>query len=246
MSTAGLQITQMSSGYGKTDVLHNINLTVNPGEIVTVIGSNGAGKSTTLRTISGLVRPTQGQTTFEGIDLARMEPDRIVRSGIVHVPEGRRIFSRLTVLENLEMGAYIRRDPYQKDLEQVYEFFPILSNRLTQKAGTLSGGEQQMLAIGRALLTKPKLLLLDEPSLGLAPLVVQDIFRIIRKIQEEGIMILLVEQNALQALKLANRAYVLETGRVVLEGPAEELLVSPQIQKSYLGQSIGRAEEEIA
>jgi len=234
--TTGLRIEGLCAGYGKIPVLHEVSLRVEPGEIVTVIGPNGAGKSTTLRTISGLLRPQQGQVIFNGEPVQGIEVDRLVGRGIIQVPEGRRIFSRLTVLENLDMGAYGRKDSIEKDLAYIFTLFPILKQRGSQKAGTLSGGEQQMLAMGRALLAQPKLLLLDEPSMGLAPLIVQDIFRIIKQIQEAGVMILLVEQNALQALKLADRGYVLEDGHIVLEGDAKELLTSPAVRRSYLAE----------
>jgi len=234
--TTGLRIEGLCAGYGKIPVLHEVSLRVEPGEIVTVIGPNGAGKSTTLRTISGLLRPQQGQVIFNGEPVQGIEVDRLVGRGIIQVPEGRRIFSRLTVLENLDMGAYGRKDSIEKDLAYIFTLFPILKQRGSQKAGTLSGGEQQMLAMGRALLAQPKLLLLDEPSMGLAPLIVQDIFRIIKQIQEAGVMILLVEQNALQALKLADRGYVLEDGHIVLAGDAKELLTSPAVRRSYLGE----------
>ncbi len=233
----GLVIEGLTCGYGQNSVLKEVSLRVNPGEIVSVIGPNGAGKSTTLRTISGLLRPRAGTIRFDGLALETLEPDVLVQKGIVQVPEGRRIFSRLTVQENLEMGAYGRRDSITQDLEKILGMFPILKERATQKAGTLSGGEQQMLAIGRALLSKPKLLLLDEPSMGLAPLIVQTIFRIINEIRAQGVMILLVEQNALQALKLADRGYVLEDGHIVLAGPAQELLGSSEVRKCYLGEA---------
>lgn len=234
--TTGLRIEGLCAGYGKIPVLHEVSLRVEPGEIVTVIGPNGAGKSTTLRTISGLLRPQQGQVIFNNEPVQGIAVDRLVGRGIIQVPEGRRIFSRLTVLENLDMGAYGRKDSIEQDLEYIFTLFPILKQRGSQKAGTLSGGEQQMLAMGRALLAQPKLLLLDEPSMGLAPLIVQDIFRIIKQIQEAGVMILLVEQNALQALKLADRGYVLEDGHIVLAGDAKELLTSQAVRRSYLGE----------
>ncbi|WP_287128073.1 ABC transporter ATP-binding protein [Candidatus Cyanaurora vandensis] len=235
---AGLQIEGLCAGYGPVPVLHEVSLAVQPGEIVTVIGPNGAGKSTTLRTISGLLKAEQGRITFNQEDIQGVGADVLVGRGIVQVPEGRRIFSKLTVLENLEMGAYSRRDAIGADLARVFILFPILKQRQDQKAGTLSGGEQQMLAMGRALLAKPKLLLLDEPSMGLAPLIVQDIFRIIKQIQETGVMILLVEQNARQALKLADRGYVLEDGHILMAGEAKELLNSAAVRKSYLGESL--------
>lgn len=234
----GLTVTQLSAGYGPKTVLKEISLHVEPGEIVTVIGCNGAGKSTTLRTISGLIRPQSGQIQFDGEVVSALEPDVLVRKGLIQVPEGRRIFSRLTVLENLELGAYSRPSVPSDELDHIYELFPRLKERISQKAGTLSGGEQQMLAMGRALLAKPKLLLLDEPSMGLAPLIVQNIFRIIEQIRSTGVMVLLVEQNAQQALKLADRGYVLEDGHIVLEDEAAALLASESVRKSYLGEGI--------
>lgn len=237
MST-GLEVKDLRAGYGLIEVLHGINLRVQPGELVTVIGPNGAGKSTLLRTISGLIRPKSGEIRLDTERLDRLEPDVIVRRGLVHVPEGRRIFSRLTVLENLEMGAYTRKESITSELEDIYKLFPILKERNSQRAGTLSGGEQQMLAIGRAMLAQPKLLVLDEPSMGLAPLIVRSIFDIIARIRARGVMVLLVEQNALQALGLADRGYVLENGRIVLEGPAQELLDSGEVRRSYLGESL--------
>lgn len=234
----GLEIKDLRAGYGLIEVLHGINLRVQPGELVTVIGPNGAGKSTLLRTISGLIRPKSGEIRLDTERLDRLEPDVIVRRGLVHVPEGRRIFSRLTVRENLEMGAYTRKESITSELEDIYKLFPILKERNSQRAGTLSGGEQQMLAIGRAMLAQPKLLVLDEPSMGLAPLIVRSIFDIIARIRARGVMVLLVEQNALQALGLADRGYVLENGRIVLEGPAQELLDSGEVRRSYLGESL--------
>ncbi len=234
--TTGLQIQELCVGYGQIPVLQGVSLRVNPGEIVTVIGPNGAGKSTTLRTISGLLRPKNGVITFNDETVNGLQPDILVSKGLVQVPEGRRIFSKLTVMENLEMGAYTRKDDITREVEHIFELFPRLKERLQQKAGTLSGGEQQMLAMGRALLSKPKLLLLDEPSMGLAPLIVQDIFRIIAQIREQGVMILLVEQNAQQALKLADRGYILEDGHIVLEDDAKALLTSDIVRKSYLGE----------
>ncbi len=233
-----LEIKNLSAGYGPIQVLQGLNLRVEPGELISVIGPNGAGKSTLLRTISGLIRPTSGSITFDGKQLEKMPADQIVRQGLIHVPEGRRIFSKLSVLENLEMGAYTRRDAIAKDLDDVFGLFPRLAERRIQKAGTLSGGEQQMLAIGRALLSRPKLLVLDEPSMGLAPLIVRSIFEIIQKIRSQGVMVLLVEQNALQALSLADRGYVLENGRIVLEGSAKDLLASEAVRRSYLGESL--------
>jgi branched-chain amino acid transport system ATP-binding protein len=213
-------------------------LEIKAGEIVTLIGANGAGKSTTLRLVSGLVRPTHGEVLFEDSSLARVAAHDIVARGIGHVPEGRRVFAGLTVLENLEMGAYLvrGRQRVREALEEVYELFPRLRERRTQRAGTLSGGEQQMLAIGRALMTRPKLLLLDEPSLGLAPTLVQSIFGVITDIQQRGVTILLVEQNAHMALRVADRGYVLETGRIVLADTSANLEASPEVRAAYLGE----------
>jgi len=210
---------------------------VNDGEIVTLIGANGAGKTTTLRTISGLKKQTDGSIFLNGVDISNTSAQDRVKMGISHVPEGRRVFPTMTVLENLELGAYLRRDKegIAKDLRMVYEHFPILSDRRKQAAGTLSGGEQQMLAIGRALMSRPKILFLDEPSMGLAPLLVQEIFNIIKNINEAGTTILLVEQNASMALQIADRAYVMETGSVVLSGTGAELMQSEEIKKAYLG-----------
>ncbi len=224
--------------YGRVKALHGLSLHVEKGEIVTLIGANGAGKSTTLRTISGLQRARSGQITFDGCDLGAEPSHDIVGLGLSHVPEGRRIFTNLSVMENLEMGAYLVRD--KKDsarmLERVFGLFPRLSERSGQSGGTLSGGEQQMLAIGRALMSKPSMLLLDEPSLGIAPILVKEIFEEIRAInKEDGTTILLVEQNANMALHLANRGYVIETGRIVLEDEASALLDNPQVKEAYLG-----------
>jgi len=224
--------------YGRVQALFGLNLHVDDGEIVTLIGANGAGKSTTLRTISGILRARQGGISFDGVDLSKQQSHDIVALGLSHVPEGRRIFTNLTVLENLDMGAYLVRDKKQvKDsLERVFGLFPRLKERINQSGGTLSGGEQQMLAIGRALMSRPRMLLLDEPSLGIAPILVQEIFEEIRRINEEdGTTILLVEQNANMALHLANRGYVLETGRIVIEDDAKALLDNPQVKEAYLG-----------
>jgi branched-chain amino acid transport system ATP-binding protein len=210
---------------------------VDQGEVVALIGSNGAGKTTTLRTISGLMHPPSGSITFNGKDIGRMAAHDIVGLGICQSPEGRRLFPRMQVIDNLRMGAFLRkdRDGIQKDMDRVFELFPRLKERTTQLAGTLSGGEQQMLAIGRALMSKPKLLMLDEPSLGLAPILVETIFQIVREINGQGIPILLVEQNATKALEVAHRAYVLETGSIVKSGTGKELLSSPDVQRAYLG-----------
>ena len=233
-----LKLTDVEVFYGNICALHGISLDVNQGEIVTLIGSNGAGKTTTLRTISGLLAPQEGRIEFEAERIDGMRADRVVAAGIAQSPEGRRIFTDLTVRENLEMGAYLIRDAKKTSsmLERVFSLFPRLKERLGQSGGTLSGGEQQMLAIGRALMAHPKLLLLDEPSLGIAPILVQEIFREIKIINQTlGTTILIVEQNANQALKLADRGYVIETGRIVLEGPADKLLHDPQVREAYLG-----------
>jgi branched-chain amino acid transport system ATP-binding protein len=232
-----LEMNHVHTFYGKVECLKGVSFSVKEGEIVALLGANGAGKTTTLKTISGLVRPSSGEILFQGKSIARLLPQDIVSLGIAHIPEGRKIFQRLNVLENLELGAFIRNDKegVKNDLEEIYELFPILKKRLAQKAGTLSGGEQQMLAIGRGLMSRPKFIIFDEPSLGLAPIFVSTIFKMIEKIHERGITILLVEQNARMALKIASRAYVLETGKVVLEGSAEKIRNSPEIQSAYLG-----------
>jgi len=223
--------------YGAIHALKGISFEVNQGEIVTLIGSNGAGKSTSLKTISGLLRPKTGRITFKGEDLASTAPQSIVAKGISQVPEGRRVFANMTVIENLELGAYLRKDKsgIKQDMQHVYELFPRLLERNKQISGTLSGGEQQMLAMGRALMSKPQLLLLDEPSMGLAPILVKQIFSIIKEINASGTTILLVEQNAHMALSIANRAYVLETGKIVLSGDSKELAASEEVRKAYLG-----------
>lgn len=233
-----LRIENLSTGYGNIRVLHQINVAVSEGEIVTLIGSNGVGKTTTLKTISGLMRPEEGSICFANQDISRTPPHKIVEMGISHVPEGRNVFPRLTVRENLEMGAYARKDKaaIRKDFTQVMGTFPQLSLREKQIAGTLSGGEQQMLAIGRALMSRPRLLLLDEPSMGLAPLVVLGIFEIIAEINRQGTTILLVEQNAQIALRTAHRGYVMETGRIILSDSAAALLQNDQVRKAYLGE----------
>jgi branched-chain amino acid transport system ATP-binding protein len=231
-----LEVHDLHVSYGAICALQGISLRVEAGEIVTLIGANGAGKTTTLRTISGLARPSRGDVRYNGDSIGGLAPHLIVRHGLVHVPEGRGIFLNLTVDENLQLGAYARRDAeVAKDRERVFELFPRVRERLKQVAGTLSGGEQQMLAIGRALLARPKLLLLDEPSLGLAPRVVQTIFQVIREINQAGTTILLIEQNARMALKTAHRAYVLEVGKIIMEGSAAELAASDQVRKAYLG-----------
>ncbi|MBQ7607083.1 MAG: ABC transporter ATP-binding protein [Desulfovibrionaceae bacterium] len=232
-----LTLSNLSVCYGNVEVLHGISLAVNEGEIVTILGSNGAGKSTTLLTISGLISPRKGSICFDGIELTKKPSHEIVGLGIAQSPEGRRVFSTISVLDNLKLGAYRVQDEKKsvQRLEKIFELFPRLHERRNQLAGTLSGGEQQMLAIGRALMARPRLLLLDEPSLGLAPLLVQSIFATIKKINEQGVTVLLVEQNANAALKLATRGYVLETGRVVLEDSAEKLLANPSVREAYLG-----------
>jgi len=232
-----LQLRDLHVKYGNIEVLHGINLEVREGEIVTILGANGAGKSTTLMTISGLVKPSQGAILFDhGALLHKLPAHAIVRCGIAHVPEGRRIFGTLTAQENINLGAYVRSDDeVRKTQEWIYQLFPILAERRNQLAGTLSGGEQQMLAIGRALMSHPRVLLLDEPSLGLAPLLVKAIFQTLREINTSGVTIVLVEQNARAALKLAHRGYVMELGRIVLEDSAARLLTNPEVQSAYLG-----------
>jgi branched-chain amino acid transport system ATP-binding protein len=231
-----LQVNGLQVQYGAVTAVHGIDLRVEQGEIVTLIGANGAGKSSTLRAISGLVRPKAGQILFGGMPIAGLRPDQIVAAGIAQVPEGRAILGRMTVLENLLMGAYARRVPGVKaDLERVLDRFPRLKERAKQVAGLLSGGEQQMLAMGRALMARPRLLLLDEPSMGLAPLIVAEVLRLVKEINQEGTTVLLVEQNARQALKIAHRAYVLETGRIALAGPAAEIAADPRVASAYLG-----------
>ena len=232
-----LKINDMNVYYGAIHALKGISLEINEGEIVTLIGANGAGKSTTLRTISGLLKPKTGTIEFEGKNIAGMPAQNIVKAGISQVPEGRRVFAEMTVMENLELGAFIRKDKagIAKDLKMVFEHFPRLEERVNQQAGTLSGGEQQMLAMGRALMSRPRLLLLDEPSMGLAPLLIREIFSIIQDINKAGTTVLLVEQNENMALSIANRAYVLETGRITLSGDAKELAASEEVRKAYLG-----------
>jgi branched-chain amino acid transport system ATP-binding protein len=233
-----LQVSDVHTYYGNIQALKGLSLTVGRGEVVTLIGNNGAGKTSMLNTISGLLRPKEGEITFEGERIDSITPHRIVRMGISQVPEGRKIFARLTVTENLEMGAFTRKngDHISKDMRTVFELFPRLEERRTQIAGTLSGGEQQMLAIGRALMARPRLLILDEPSMGLAPILVESIFDTIVNINTDGTTILLVEQNAMAALSIANYGYVLETGKIVLEGDGASLLDDPQVRKAYLGE----------
>ncbi|MGB8242318.1 MAG: ABC transporter ATP-binding protein, partial [Pseudolabrys sp.] len=228
----------LRSGYGKIEVLHDVTLDVAQGQIVTLIGANGAGKTTLLKTISGLLRPSAGSITFEGKSIVRRPPHKIVELGISHVPEGRAILKRMTVIDNLRMGAYVRTDSeIAEDIEAALVRFPLLSERRLQIAGTLSGGEQQMLAIGRALVARPRLLLFDEPSLGLAPKIVSQIFLTLRELKNEGKTTLLVEQNARQALRVADHGCVLERGRIIYSGSGEELLNMPEVQRTYLGQS---------
>ena len=232
-----LSLDGVHVSYGAVHALKGVTVNVETGKIVTLIGANGAGKSTILRAVSGLVRPSRGRLVFMGKEISTIQPHNVVKLGISHVPEGRIIFANLTVMDNLELGAYVRKDRAEigRDLEKVFKLFPRLKDRMKQNAGTLSGGEQQMLAMGRGLMSNPKLLLLDEPSLGLAPLLVKDIFRTICEIRERGTTILLVEQNARMALSIADEGYVLETGRVVLQDAAKSLLHSEQVQKAYLG-----------
>ena len=234
--SALLELQNVSAAYGAVKALHEVSLKVEPAQVVTLIGANGAGKSTCLKVITGLLPASQGQVLWQGRDLAGLPAHKRVSEGMAMAPEGRQVFPRMSVRETLEMGAYTRRDAeVDSDLKKVFELFPILKERIAQPAGTLSGGEQQMLAIGRALMSKPKLLILDEPSLGLAPLIVKQIFAIIREIRTLGLAVLLVEQNARQALQVADYAYVFEVGRAVLSGPAQELSTNPEVQKAYLG-----------
>ena len=232
-----LEVKNLSVSYGAIEAVKDISFTVNAGEIVSLIGANGAGKTTTLHTITGLVPAKSGSITYDGHDLLKTHANKIVTLGMAHIPEGRHVFTRMSVEENLEMGAFSLKDQsdLKKDLDMVYGLFPRLKERRNQKAGTLSGGEQQMLAMGRALMSHPKTILMDEPSMGLSPKLVKEIFSIIRKLHEQGITILLVEQNAKMALSIADRAYVLETGRITMEGDAKELLNNEQVRKAYLG-----------
>jgi len=232
-----LKVEDLVVHYGAIEAIKGISFEINEGEVVALIGSNGAGKTTTLHAISGLLKPTNGKVTFEGEEISNIPANKIVSLGLAQVPEGRRVFSEQTVMENLELGAYTRKDPdgVKKDLEMVFNRFPRLKERKDQISGTLSGGEQQMLAMGRALMAKPKLLLLDEPSMGLAPLLVREIFSIIKDINQAGTTVLLVEQNAKMALEIADRAYVLETGKITMTGTGNELADSDEIRKAYLG-----------
>ena len=235
MSEQVLSIEELAVSYGGIEAVRGISFDVKAGEIVTLIGANGAGKSSTLRTISGLVKPKGGKILFNGEDITGKDPTAIVSKGLMMVPEGRRIFPNLTVLENLKIGAYLRKDDLEEDIEMVYGYFPRLKERSWQEGGTLSGGEQQMLAVGRALMSRPKLLMMDEPSLGLAPIVVQGIFEIIRQINEAGTTVLLIEQNANMALHVADRAYVIENGKISMEGTGEQLLSDEKVRAAYLG-----------
>ena len=232
-----LEVKNLSVSYGAIEAVKDISFTVNDGEIVSLIGANGAGKTTTLHTITGLIPAKSGSVMYNGVDLLKTHNNKIVTLGMAHIPEGRHVFTRMSVEENLEMGAFSLKDQsdLKKDLDMVYGLFPRLKERRNQKAGTLSGGEQQMLAMGRALMSHPKTILMDEPSMGLSPKLVKEIFSIIRKLHEQGITILLVEQNAKMALSIADRAYVLETGRITMEGDAKELLNNEQVRKAYLG-----------
>jgi len=232
-----LNVEHLSTSYGKIHAVRDISFHVNDGEIVTLIGANGAGKSTTLKTISGLLKPTAGTIIYQGEDIAGLPGHAVTAKHVIQVPEGRRIFGRMTVMENLEMGAFLRKDSdgIKDDIEWVFSLFPRLKERVSQKGGTLSGGEQQMLAMARGLMGKPDLLMLDEPSMGLAPVVVETIFAVIQKLRDEGITILLVEQNASLALSIANRGYVMETGEIKLTGTGRELLANEEVQKAYLG-----------
>ena len=230
-----LTIDNLKVNYGGIQAVKDISITVPERKIVTLIGANGAGKSTILRTVAGLVKPASGRIRLQGDDITAISPDRIVSKGVTLVPEGRRVFPDLTVLENLRIGAYLRNDELEDDIRWVYDLFPRLKERSWQAAGTLSGGEQQMLAVGRALMSRPKIMMLDEPSLGLAPLVVKGIFEIIQEINKQGVTILLIEQNANMALRVAHSAYVRETGRITMTGSGAELLADPRIQEAYLG-----------
>jgi branched-chain amino acid transport system ATP-binding protein len=232
-----LKVENLKVRYGMIEAIKGISFEINDGEIVALIGANGAGKTTTMHAISGLLKPAEGTITLDGVDLVKTPSHKIISMGLAQVPEGRRVFAQQTVAENLALGAYSRKDKeqIQKDLEQVYELFPRLKEREKQTAGTLSGGEQQMLAMGRALMSHPKIMLLDEPSMGLSPLLVKEIFRIIEDINKQGTTVLLVEQNAKMALAIADRAYVLETGKITLEGTGAELAASEQVRKAYLG-----------
>ena len=230
-----LKVEDIHVYYGAIHAIKGVSFEVGEGEIVALIGANGAGKSTILKTVSGLMHPRSGNISFCGDDIAHMDAYKLLRHGLAHVPEGRRIFQQMTVQDNLEMGAYIRKDVSKDDLEKVFDYFPRLKERRKQIAGTLSGGEQQMLAMSRALMSRPKLMMLDEPSMGLAPILIDQIFEIIKQLHKDGTTILLVEQNASKALEIADRAYVLETGKVILSGTGKELASSDEVKKAYLG-----------
>ncbi|ADH84814.1 ABC transporter ATP-binding protein [Desulfurivibrio alkaliphilus] len=240
-----LKVRNLEAGYGKLRVLKRISLHVNPGEIVTLIGANGAGKTTLLSTITGLVRASAGEILLQDREISREKPEKIVAMGCSLVPEGRQVFVTMTVQENLVMGGYIQHKKgnraFMQELDNIYQLFPVLQERREQLAGTLSGGEQQMLAMGRALMAQPSLIMLDEPSTGLAPLIVKNIFEIITRMRENGNTVLLIEQNAKAALKIADRGYVLETGKIILEGPAEALLANRDVQRAYLGRDLGQS-----
>ena len=233
-----LNIDKVSAGYGRVNVLRGVSVNVGVGEIVLLIGANGAGKSTLLRVVSGIIRPSEGQVEFEGENMTSRDPSYIVKAGLCHVPEGRQIFGSMTVKQNLMLGSYpkkCKKDDFERLLDSVFELFPVLKNRILQKASTLSGGEQQMLAIGRALMSQPKLLLLDEPSMGLAPLMVESILKAISELRQSGMSVLLVEQNVMGSLEISDRAYIIETGKIFAEGTGEELRGNDSIRKSYLG-----------
>ena len=230
-----LKIENLKVNFGGIEAVKGISFDVKKGDIVTLIGSNGAGKTTTLRTISGLVKPSSGKIIFEGNDITKVQPSDVVKMGITLCPEGRRIFPDMTTLENIKIGAYLRNDDITRDIDRCHKLFPILKERGNQLAGTLSGGEQQMLAVARSLMSRPKIMMLDEPSLGLAPLIVKNIFDIIKEINNDGVTILLIEQNANMALRIADVAYVLETGKILIKGSGKELLENPKIKEAYLG-----------
>jgi branched-chain amino acid transport system ATP-binding protein len=243
-----LRIRNLESGYDKLRVLKGISLHVAPGEIVTIVGANGAGKTTLLHSISGLVRAWAGEIVFDDKDMLKVQPDKTVFLGCALVPEGRQVFATMSVLENLQMGSYVqikrkRNNEIKEDFDKIYNLFPVLKDRSNQLAGTLSGGEQQMLAIGRALMSRPKLIMMDEPSMGLAPLIIKDIFNVIAGLREAGTTVLLVEQNAKAALGIADRGYVLETGQIILDGDAEKLLHNKDVQRAYLGKEYKRIED---
>ncbi|MBR2685461.1 MAG: ABC transporter ATP-binding protein [Erysipelotrichaceae bacterium] len=230
-----LEIEDLHVSYGMIEAVKGVDIEIEDGEIVSLIGANGAGKTTIMHAISGLIRPSSGKIILDDVEITRTSADKIVSMGLIQVPEGRHVFQKMSVEENLKLGAYLRKDNTQQDMEKVFEIFPILKERRTQMAGTLSGGEQQMLAMARALMAKPKIILLDEPSMGLAPILVQEIFRIIKEINQSGVTVFLVEQNAKMALSISDHAYVMETGSIVLSGSGKELSESEQVQKAYLG-----------